>query len=119
MSAPNIGCFKDFGSKSDCTTCKVRRSCEVAYNKIVKRTNDWDYKKYREVLDKKFKLENDNVGLFREQLMLKSAVLSASHKIEKNNNLIFKYNNEARKQLGYGIVAAASEIEKEIEVGVR
>jgi len=119
MSAPNIGCFKDFGSKNECTICKARRSCEVAYNKIVKRTNSWDYKKYREVLDKKFKLENDNVGLFREQLMLKSAVLSAGHKIEKNNNLIFKYNNEARKQLGYGVVAAASEIEKEIEVKVR
>ena len=113
MNKPNVSCFKEFGSKSECPVCPVRSSCEKVYNKIVHRNKEWDYTKYREVLDKKFNLENENLELFKKQLLVKSEVLSLGHRMEKNNNLIFKYNNDARKQMGYGIITVTRRVEKE------
>ena len=116
MNPPNIGCFKDFGSRKECKSCKVRASCEKEYNKIIKRGKDWDYKKYRDALDQKFKLEDENILLFREQVEHKKKVLSLGHDMEKNRKKIFELNNEARKIMGYGIVDEMKDVEKEIEV---
>lgn len=116
MMPPNNGCFKDFGSKKECKDCPVRSSCEREYNKIVRRTKEWDYKEYRKALDEKFKLENLNVELFREQVQYKKKVLSLGHDMEKNKKKIFELNNEARKIMGYGTIAEFKELEKEIEV---
>jgi len=109
-------CFKEYEEENNkCQSCKVKQSCKREHGKIIKKQQDWNYTKYRSALEKKFKLEEENMQLYQNRLKLKSEMLSIDNKRAKNEKEIFNLNNEARHHMGYGMVKSEKEIEVEVE----
>ena len=81
----------------DCKKKKKYKKVEKVNTKQIKQKKKWDYDQYRELLETKFKLEDDNVKAYRQIRDLKSLRQANAFKI-------MKLENDIRKQMGFGII---------------
>jgi len=97
----------------ECKNCSIKSTCQRKKAKIIKNNKQFDYARYRRALDDKFKLEGDNMELYREMHRMRCEIARIGRIRSSNEVKIFELNNQARKCLGYGILVPEEDIDKE------